>query len=241
MIDFVLVSLDNYEDVSRTLESILASNLIDVRVIFIDSSHDNRIKQLSESILLDFVYIHEPPLGIYHAMNSGLKITRNEAFVWFLNPGDVISHNFEIQKLSNVMKIREINWIVVQAQHEIQSELPFPLLGSDFDSKNILTGKTRISHQAFICRSKTLQEYGMFSSNLKFTSDLDLISKVIPKELGAFLPELGVIYKVGGVSFQNLGWVRFETMKLQLNAAIFSPKYLLTSLKVITRNMFRKK
>lgn len=233
MIDFVLVSKDNLDDFVCTLKSITKQNFKDCRVIVVDSSSNQLIRDyiLRENLKVQFSYIYEEPLGIYNAMNTGLKIARDNSFVWFLNPGDNFSPEFNKDTLETVLEIQELVWIAGQAIGKSGKTEIFPKESDIFTLKSLLKGETKISHQAFLARKELIMNFGGFKLGKYAVSDLEIISKIVSGSLGALICNVFIEFDEHGFSYENAAKIKFSTLKLQIRNRCFSLPYFLNSIR----------
>ncbi len=91
-LSIVTVVKDDADGLARTLASIATQDLDGVELVVIDSSTDAAevpalLAHAPAGLSVD--YSHEPPAGIYPAMNAGLARCRGE-YVYYLNAGDAL-------------------------------------------------------------------------------------------------------------------------------------------------------
>lgn len=237
MIDFVLVSKDNLDDFACTFRSIIDQNFTDCRVIVVDSSSNQLIRDyiLQESPKFQLTYIFEKPLGIYNAMNTGLNIARNNSFVWFLNPGDYFSPKFNKETLEIILKIQELYWITGQAIGKSVTAEIFPTETDNFTLKSLVKGETKISHQAFLARKELIKNFGGFKLGKYAVSDLEIISKIVSESLGAFIRNVFIEFDESGYSHENAAKIKISTLKLQIRNRCFSLPYFINSIRSYAR------
>ena len=131
----IILTKDNAQQLIATFASVIsqktthlgtqssASHYIFYEILIIDSSQVqvtipwlmSKIIQHSHSDSLCFqinIAREYPPLGIYSAMNLGLKLSRGEALI-FMNSGDLFYDSYSLQKLiyaRQSFRSREGNW-----------------------------------------------------------------------------------------------------------------------------------
>lgn len=88
LISVITVNYNNHEGLKRTAQSVLEQTYSPIQYIVIDGGSDDGsadyLKEKSNHI--DY-WVSEPDLGIYHAMNKGVKVAKGD-YLLFLNSGD---------------------------------------------------------------------------------------------------------------------------------------------------------
>lgn len=86
----VTVCLNDLAGLVKTCESIRRQTFNDYRWLVVDgASTDGTVDWLARCDVPDFRYISEKDAGLYHAMNRGIEVLRNEVeYIIFLNSGD---------------------------------------------------------------------------------------------------------------------------------------------------------
>ena len=110
----VSLSMNNPEELNRTLTSISVQTEVPHRVLVLDGS-DSRYQPVVKAIAKHFnaYYRWETPRGIYHAMNTALAVVPDQSYVWFLNSGDWLSSRTSVEKMMGSLgKLDEFEWAV---------------------------------------------------------------------------------------------------------------------------------
>lgn len=92
LIGVITVTKDNFNDFKVTATSISGQTRKADKVVVVDSSHTTnaeKVKKLCRD--LGFRYLWQQPIGVYGAMNLGLRALENIGWVQFLNSGDFFS------------------------------------------------------------------------------------------------------------------------------------------------------
>lgn len=115
-LSIVTVVKDDPTGLARTLESIVVQDCAGAELVVIDSSSDEssvpaiiRGRVLQDSCPV--TYRHEPPRGIYPAMNSGLASAQGD-YVLFLNAGDAFDASHVVASLSALVEREAPAWLV---------------------------------------------------------------------------------------------------------------------------------
>jgi len=198
LLTIVTVTKDDPTGLFKTVKSTKwLRNKHSVVHIIIDSSADTAKKnqQLSESYHLR--YIHQPPAGIYGAMNLGLAQVTTD-WVWFLNGGDTLHPQFPTDFLITQLSQTHADGCIYQIESngEVQTwpslsdMLPFPSLW--------------IPHPSAIIRTQTLKRLSGFDTRYSIAADGDLWYRLIYS--GAKLDIINIPltqFSPGGASSQS--------------------------------------
>ena len=214
----VFICRDNLRDLEETYSSL--QNLHDSisEFVIVDSSQGSEINTFCGN--LDFEdrvkYLWEPASGIYHAMNSALKLVSNNNYVWFLNPGDVmVDENGVRTLLSNLIETDSI-WGYGQSIKTIGNRLEvFPAKNFNYNMKNLAFGQAAISHQATFCRAKNLVDLGGFDEGLRIAADLKIQILLFQKHepIFHFIPLVRI--DPNGVSHSRIFLTFLETLRVR--------------------------
>jgi len=218
-VDVILCCLDNPMDLLLTLRSILnlPNNTLDLRLICVDSSTTPDVKKVLTSFkhFSNTRYCWMARSGIYEAMNLGISLSRNDSFLWFLNPGDVFNSKSK-SAFRNGLMDPQYNFVVFQAESQSKIGKYFPDQNIEINLENILTGKFSISHQAFLISKQSAVRIGMFETRYRICADLLMISKAFLRETGIVLFEPLIVSDEEGVSSRNRYRTIWETYNISL-------------------------
>jgi glycosyltransferase involved in cell wall biosynthesis len=194
----ITVTRNAIDDLSVTVESVLAQEYSDVQFIVIDGGSTDGSTKFLEMHHDRIEYISEADRGIYDAMNKALNIVRGEWMI-FLNAGDRFANSGAIQ--SFVSETAENISLVYSDYMRSNTKNPHQL---DLYSSRPLIGKyaivQMICHQAIFFNVANFP--GFYDSNLRLCADLDILLNIYTKKTGKFhyLANPLVIYQGGGVS-----------------------------------------
>ena len=213
----ILVSLNNLEDVKKTIESLILKSKFEITVIVVDSSGDEEIKDYisaQRASKLKIKYFWMEPSGIYPAMNLGLNACLDNSFVWFLNPGDIlIDFNALVTLIENIEKNRKL-WGFCQAIYDTSDKSAFPYEAENINALKVMTGTIPISHQAVIAHTKFLKDLGGFNSVYKIAADLELITRMSNISIPIFVKEVLVRIDTTGISHKHLAKLYSENFRM---------------------------
>ena len=210
----IVVTLNNAEGLSRTLQSIRSLSYDEKETIVVDgASKDNTSVVLASYKDIITLAVSEEDTGIYNAMNKGIKHVNGD-YVVFMNAGDIFAHN-------NVLAIvNRFDGDILLGGEEYggQKRMPKKKM-SLYDILSI-----GINHQAVYYRREILQKYG-FDESYKIIADLKSVVEPLSKDkVGVTcIPEVLAICEGGGVSQQR--WREVLTERKRIIEEVVEPFY----------------
>jgi len=232
--------MNNCEDLKKSIASIRGFTNYSFRIIIIDSSRGNEIRDFATVLQDEFLckYFWQKPKGVYSAMNEGLVHADENHMIWFLNPGDTLESPEVLNNLLMNIEKSGASWGYCQAIYDDPNTSVFP--SSELTAKTLLQGSEGISHQAMVVAGGILKKLDGFNSQYRIVSDFELQFKLLKNFQSFFLPQVMVRIDINGISHKSLirtYWeshlVRFRSVEMSPAVAIFF------SLKLLTRRLFR--
>ena len=172
ILEIITVTKNDRDGFLKTINSskILRENF-NIKHLIIDSS-DIDIKKEIEQISnneKNVLYFWQEPAGISNAFNYGLSIIKSK-WVWFLNGGDIINKDLDLNNFLNILNTSSADAIIFQIQYMQTGEiLQHPELWSLWPP--ILSW---IPHPATIIKVELFKKYGNFDEKLKIAMDYEL-------------------------------------------------------------------
>lgn len=171
MLEIITVTKDDLEGFARTLDSTLEIRAgQSARQLVIDSSGDGVRQQVEQMCLGEpnVDYVWSEPRGIAPAFNHGLSLAAGE-WIWFLNGGDIVHPELEIDKLLYIL--RETNAAAIVFQYETMQERKRsrqpPVIHKWPPILNW------IPHPSTIVRREVYEEHGGFCEDYRIAMDHD--------------------------------------------------------------------
>lgn len=210
----IVVTYNNAEGLTHTLQSIRMLDYIEKETIVIDgASKDNTSNILSANKDIITVAVSEPDSGIYNAMNKGIKYITGD-YVVFMNAGDCFAHKDVLSLVNN-----------------FDGDI---VLGGD-----LYGGKTRmvkenmtlydvlsigIFHQAVYYQKDVLQKYG-FDESYKIIADLKSVVEPLAKDKISIscITDILAICETGGLSKQR--WRELIAERKRIIDEVVDPFY----------------
>ena len=172
MLEIITVTKNDKDGFIKTINStrFLRENF-NISHIIVDGSDKgirNEIKTMSRNEK-NILYYWQNPIGISAAFNYGLKFVKSK-WIWFLNGGDVINQNIDLNNFLNILNNSTADAIIFQIQYMQSGEiLNHPPLWSLWPP--ILSW---IPHPATVVKMDLFKKYGNFDKSLKIAMDYEL-------------------------------------------------------------------
>lgn len=223
-LSIITVTAFDVHRLERTLES-LQQDLHDVELIIVCPQSDEitiqSVKSFSEMVNYPVRAFHDVSIGIYSAMNVGLKYAHGR-YIIFWNSGDSANDLAALQEFIHFLKFSDSHWGITQAAFSWRG--PQVLTNQNVRSFALQEGGY-ISHQAVFVKSDTLRNMGGFDTQFKVAADTLLITKLWLKHEVVFFPQ-----KVVNVEFPNFSGKsnrrgRFENFVIAIKVLPFGYKY----------------
>lgn len=200
LITIVTVCYNAYNEIERTMLSVLEQTYDSIEYIIIDgNSKDNtltfieRVKGMYPS--KDIKVISEPDYGIYDAMNKGIKLASGE-WLNMMNAGDVFTNNEVLEKVFKI-EIPD-NVSVLYSDNYLSFENGNKMIIHNFMNQSPYS----FCHQAVIYKRILHAEHGYYINSNKLIISDSLFFLRIPDEEKLKIDVIIANYSEGGASGQ---------------------------------------
>lgn len=190
----IVVTYNNAEGLTRTLESVRSLDYSERETIVIDgASKDNTQEILSANKDIITVSVSEPDTGIYNAMNKGIKYITGD-YIVFMNAGDCFAHRNVLSLVNNY------EGDILMGGETYGGEVR--MMKEQLSLYDVLS--IGLNHQSVYYRKEILQKYG-FDESYKLIADLKSVVEPLAKDKVTItgIPEILAICEGGGVSKQR--------------------------------------
>lgn len=174
-----------------------------------------------------FKFISEPDLGLYDALNKGIKMTIGEV-VGFLHSDDYFTNNSVISEIAHKFKDSNINGVYGDLQYVDNSS------GNEKVVRHWCSGAFKREalkwgwlppHPTLYLHRSVYEKIGGFELSYKISADTDYMLRVLSKKHlnFAYIPEVLVKMRVGGTSrpsFSNQWRKWLEDYRIYKNNSI---------------------
>lgn len=229
-VSVVTVCFNASNSILKTINSVNLQNFSNVEHIFIDGlSADNTVEIITTSSLRRSVVISEPDLGIYDAMNKGLRAASGD-IILFLNSGDVFSNPFILDAyVSSFLNVR--TQVVYGSIRYVRSDADIGKWDPGLFYPKALTKGFHVPHPSFCARKSVYSKFGGYDLSFSVASDFDLMLRIfsdLDEDEVCYLEQDVVLMDAIGYSsgisaiFRGFGDVRRSYSKNGYNVSIFS-------------------
>lgn len=178
----VTIVKDDPVGLQQTIDSLAAGDLSGVEHVIVDGSH----KALEFRNATNASVIHQPPQGIYSAMNAGLDRALGQ-YVWFLNAGDLVVDDQVLARVQREM--RGALWafapVIIESVRGKLTETP--LWDFETERRHHFARGHFPSHQGTFVLSETARSLGGFDTSFSICADYAMCLRLVevskPKEL----------------------------------------------------------
>ena len=217
-VSIIVVSLNTITEFKKTVESILNQKYKNFELIVVDGlsvdgtiNYINKIREKINKLII------EKDLGIYDAMNKGIKLADSDWTI-FMNSGDVFDSRFTLSKCS---KFFNTSAQVIYGNTKIVTDsFSYLVKAKKF---NKFSNKISFCHQSSFTRTNFLK-YFKFNTEFKLSADFDLFMNLLFKNKKFSKKEIIISnIKNKGVSDKNRIGVFLENYKIvkKFNAKFF--------------------
>jgi len=207
-ISVITVCYNSADTIRDTIESVVAQDYKDVEYIIVDGGSSDQ----TLSILRDYEaqitkLVSEPDLGIYDAMNKGLKLATGD-IIGFINADDFYSSKQSLSLIAQAFQAEKIeacygDLIYIDRHHP--SRVVRYWRSSDFKA-GLFAKAWCPPHPTFYARRSIFERFGHFDLNYKIAADMELMLRFmeVNKIRTRYIPAVLVKMRTGGASDGNL-------------------------------------
>lgn len=206
----VVFNAENF--IEETILNVISQNYLNIEYIIVDGGSTDNTLEIIEKYKNKISYnVSAPDLGIYDAMNKGVKISSGE-WIIFMNSGDVFANskvisNFFSNKINPSVKLIYGNTIVKDRDKKI---IPPAII-----NRNFFFFET-ICHQSIFINKNVFQEIGFHNLNFRIISDREFLLRASSKNLKFTYFDIDVcIWDSYGFSLQNIHLIENEVQQMR--------------------------
>ena len=179
-ISIITVNYNDKKGLEKTINSVVNQSFTGFEFLIIDGNSNDGSKEIIEKYKSKINYwVSEPDLGIYNAMNKGIKAAKGE-FIIFMNAGDSFFDDDVLSKsnplLNSNIGIYYGNLIFTVNDKPVKSCIPPTELSFSFFVDFSLP------HQASFIKRELFSKYFLYNEKLKIMSDWEFTIFCICKE-----------------------------------------------------------
>jgi len=173
MLSIVTINRNNELGLSKTIASLRAQSCQNFQWVFVDGASNDGSVAIGESFVRPGdVLFSEPDLGIYNAMNKGIKRS-DRRYILFLNSGDIFADQDSVQSiLSALDDDQDLVLFGFSVRNRIR--MPKPIWSRFWSLPT--------SHQAIVYKQSLLLGDSFFES-YQFAADFEHFLRIMAKPL----------------------------------------------------------
>ena len=207
-ISVITVCYNSASTIGQTLKSVRDQSYKNIEHIIVDGASVDETLEVIKSEGSSIVkFLSERDVGIYDAMNKGIRLAIGEVVV-FLNADDFYKDFNVLARVAAVMQAEELDAVYgdVEFFRPGQQDFVVRRYNSGRFTANRLGWGWMPAHPALFVRRVLFERYGMFCTDYRIAGDFEFIARVFKHtELRhRHLPETLVCMQMGGIS--TSGW-----------------------------------
>ena len=178
LLSIITVVKNDVRNIEKTIKSIISQKTNQVEYIIIDGkSKDGTVNIIRKYQKKINKIVIEKDLGIYFAMNKGIKIAKGK-YIGFCNSGDKINSGGIKILIKNLVNDVDVLFATVKRHY-----LGATIIKSGFNLKRLnYNFDFATSHSTgFYIKSKLHKKYGFYDTKFKCSSDYDFYLRLLKK------------------------------------------------------------
>lgn len=207
-ISIITVVFNRCDTISRAISSVQSQTYEDIEHVVIDGcSLDGTVDLIARSIRPKDIFISEPDVGIYDALNKGIRLSTGDVIA-FLHSDDIYPHSKVIENIMSCMMTDQFDVIYGDAAFFSPSNIWRDLryYKSRSFTKKMLSWGWMPAHPAIFIKKNIYDKYGFFKIDYKIAADYDYLCRIISDTSLKikYIPDVLVRMQMGGVSTSSL-------------------------------------
>jgi len=225
-VSIITVVKNALSDLEITRKSLESQTIQDFEWIVIDgNSEDGTVEKYQQLNGINRIFLSEPDLGLYYAMNKGLKIAKGE-MIGILNAGDTYLKD-TIQSVIEI-SIDNPRAKILYGKVTINDGTPLLIHHSELKSRMFF-------HPGSFVHESVYQQIGFFNTSYQVAADYDLMCRALSKGYKFQDSNLTLANFVsGGYSSHHVIRSIFETLRIQLK---YFPKAFVPNLYMAAKSL----
>lgn len=227
-LSIITVCFNSQETIRETINSVLNQTFKNFEYLIIDGkSTDKTLEIIREFNDKRIILISENDLGIFDAMNKGIKISQGE-WIHILNSDDCYFSKNSLSLATEVLDKKKTNYF--QMCFKNKNNKIYKKYSWDYFRPKLYL-KACIPHPSMIISSDQYREVGLYDLRYKITSDHDFTLKLVKKFPGKNNNFVLVSKLDGGITHKNKKEVIDEFRKILINNNV--PKFIVNFIYII--------
>ena len=206
-VSIITVTYNSAGTLRDTLESVKNQDYPDVEHILVDGASKDDTVKIIQAYSHVAKYVSEKDRGLYDAINKGILMSTGDV-VGILNSDDFFPHKQVISHMVKCFKENDADAVFGDIAFVRPENLEKVI--RLYSSRKFYPGKFKYgympAHPSFYVKRKFYEEYGLYKLDYKIAADYELLMRFMyTNQLKyAYLPEVMVYMRTGGVSNKNI-------------------------------------
>lgn len=208
----ITVTYNSSQTIADCINSVISQSYRDIEHIIIDGASSDNTLEIVKEISPHARTFSEPDHGIYDAMNKGICLATGD-IIGILNSDDCYVGPQVIDKVASLMRKSDVDALfadLVYVRSGNLNRIVRYYSGAKFTPDKFAWGWMP-PHPTFFVRRELYERYGLFHTNYRIAADYELMARLLARHRVryAYLPEVIVRMRTGGVSTRNLrsNWI----------------------------------
>jgi glycosyltransferase involved in cell wall biosynthesis len=216
-ISVVTAVFNRQQTIDQAIDSVLSQSHPAVESLVIDgASTDGTLAMLESYCSRLDVFISEPDLGIYDALNKGIKHATGDV-VGFLHADDVFENNEVLAKVAAAFHDPDVDAVygdLVYVRHDNISQVIRYWKSGLYDDAALSRGWMP-PHPTFYVRRSVYERLGGFDTRYRIAADYDTVLRflAVSKIRATYIPEVLVRMRAGGISNRSLRTIARKSLE----------------------------
>jgi len=208
MITIITAVYNRASTIGEALDSVARQTYADVEHIVIDGqSNDGTLEEIARHQHPPMRVISEPDEGIYDALNKGMRLAGGD-IIGLVHSDDYLSHDQVLTKVAAAFADPAIDAVYGDLDYvsaDNSSRIVRQWRSGEYHPRRLRRGWMP-PHPALFIRRRVFEVHGGYDANYRIAADFDAILRWFGRGgiRAAYIPEVLVKMRVGGVSNQSL-------------------------------------
>ncbi|GAB3311724.1 glycosyltransferase family 2 protein [Haliea atlantica] len=209
----IITAVYNSENtVQEAIESVAVQKYVELEHVIVEgNSNDGSLGVIEGAAHSRMRLISEPDLGIYDALNKGIRYSTGE-IVGFMHSDDFFAHDEVLLKVADAFKDPDVEAVFSDLDYVSQSDSSFIVRhwsAGHFDPRLLKYGWMP-PHPTLYLRREVYDRFGTYDTSFSIAADYDFILRYFSQSPGksAYIPEVLYKMRLGGISNKSLSKVK---------------------------------
>ena len=216
-ISIITVCFNSAATITDTLKSVADQKNVNVEHVLVDGASTDATLQIIKRYAGSAKLVSEPDLGIYDAMNKGIKLVSGD-IIGTLNADDFYMNDNVLEQVGQVFLDPTVeacygDLVYIRQDHAGQ-------VVRFWKSTAFKPGLFKLgwmpAHPTFFLRASVYDRLGAFDLNYKIAADFELLFRLIEQDRikTVYLPKVLVKMRLGGTTNKNMANVATQNMEI---------------------------